>query len=268
MNVNHKKTTTWYLTITGLILAGILAIPSLGHAEQVTHSYDDLNRLIKSDYGNGNIIDYTYDAAGNRLTEQVNVKQSPAGDLVLRTPNGGEVWNEGSKQSIKWSSDNIDSKKSLLIYLSTNNGLNWKKISSSKNVSVKIWTIPKKTFVSKQALIKICLNQKTPLCDTSDAVFTVNKAPVAEAGVKQKVIVGTEVVLNGNASYDADNGPAAITYKWVQTRGPQVALNDADTATPSFIPTLKGTYVFGLVVNDSSAESKQDKVTVSVKAAP
>ena len=99
-------------------------------------------------------------------------------------------------------------------------------------------------------------------------MFTVNKAPVAEAGVKQKVIVGTEVVLNGNASYDADNGPDAITYKWVQTRGPQVALNDADTATPSFIPTLKGTYVFGLVVNDSSAESKQDKVTVSVKAAP
>ena len=188
--------------------------------------------------------------------------------LVVKAPNSGEVWNEGSKQTITWASQSTDSKKSLLIYLSTDNGLSWKKIATAKNVGSKIWKIPTKRYVSKQALIKICLNQKIPLCDTSDAVFTINKAPVAEAGVKQKVIVGTEVVLNGNASYDADNGPAAITYKWVQTRGPQVALNDADTATPIFIPTLKGTYVFGLVVNDSSAESKQDKVTVSVKAAP
>ena len=94
------------------------------------------------------------------------------------------------------------------------------------------------------------------------------KAPVAEAGVKQTVIVGTKVDLNGGASYDTDNGPAAITYKWVQTRGPFVTLNGADSTMPSFNPTLKGTYIFGLIASDGSADSKQDKVTVNVKAAP
>lgn len=71
MNVNHKKTITRNLTITSLILAGMLVTPTLVYAEQVNHSYDDLNRLIKSDYSNGNVIDYAYDAAGNRTTQKV-----------------------------------------------------------------------------------------------------------------------------------------------------------------------------------------------------
>ena len=87
---------------------------------------------------------------------------------------------------------------------------------------------------------------------------------MAEAGAKQTVIIGTEVILSGGTSHDPDNGPAALTYKWIQTRGPIVALTGADTITPSFIPSAKGKYVFGLVVNDGSANSKQDKVKVKV----
>ncbi len=208
------------------------------------------------------------ESATDTVTVTVNDAAAAATSLTIQAPNGGEVWNEGGKQTITWGSQGIDSKKSLLIYLSTNNGLNWKKITSAKNLGSKIWKIPKKAYISKQTLIKICLNQKAPLCDTSDAVFNINKAPVAEAGVKQTVIVGSEVILNGGASYDVDNGPATITYKWVQTRGPLVTLNGADTAMPSFTPTLKGTYIFGLIASDGSADSKQDKVTVSVKAPP
>jgi YD repeat-containing protein len=77
MNPNHKKPPARNLTITGLILAGILAIPSLGLAEQVTHTYDALNRLIRTDYGNGNVIDYAYDAAGNRTSQKVTVPNQP-----------------------------------------------------------------------------------------------------------------------------------------------------------------------------------------------
>lgn len=71
MNVNNKKLITRSLTLHSLILAGMLVTPTLLHAEQVTHSYDDLNRLIKSDYSNGNVIDYAYDAAGNRTSQKV-----------------------------------------------------------------------------------------------------------------------------------------------------------------------------------------------------
>ena len=37
-------------------------------AAQVMYQYDSHNRLTSADYGNGAIINYTYDAAGNRLT--------------------------------------------------------------------------------------------------------------------------------------------------------------------------------------------------------
>jgi YD repeat-containing protein len=89
MNINHKKTITRILTITGLIFVGILVIPSPGYAEQVTHSYDNLNRLIHSDYGKGNVIDYAYDAAGNRTSQKVTV------------PNRSPTANAGPDRSIK-----------------------------------------------------------------------------------------------------------------------------------------------------------------------
>ena len=92
MNVNHKQRPVRKLTVTGLILTGILAISSSGHAEQVSHSYDDLNRLIKSDYGNGNVIDYSYDAAGNRTSQKVTTA------AVLNQP---PTANAGSDQTIR-----------------------------------------------------------------------------------------------------------------------------------------------------------------------
>lgn len=52
---------------TGFVLAfGV--VPS---AKGATFEYDSLNRLVSVDYGNGNSIEYTYDQAGNRLTETV-----------------------------------------------------------------------------------------------------------------------------------------------------------------------------------------------------
>ena len=87
MNSTHKKPPARSHTITGLILAGILAIPSLGYAEQVTHSYDDLNRLIKSDYGNGNVINYAYDAAGNRTSQTVTPKDKDGDSIPDQTDN-------------------------------------------------------------------------------------------------------------------------------------------------------------------------------------
>ena len=93
MNVNYKKSITRNLTLTGLILAGILAISSSSHAEQVTHSYDNLNRLIKSDYGNGNVIDYAYDAAGNRTSQKVTT--------TAAVPNKPPIANAGSDQTLR-----------------------------------------------------------------------------------------------------------------------------------------------------------------------
>jgi YD repeat-containing protein len=57
--------------LSGLLI--LLPIALQAQAENVTHTYDDLNRLIRSDYDEGTVVEYSYDAAGNRLSRQVDV---------------------------------------------------------------------------------------------------------------------------------------------------------------------------------------------------
>lgn len=55
-----------------------LLFPFYVDAGTISYTYDDLYRLIKVDYGNGETIEYTYDAAGNRLTRTVTANQLKA----------------------------------------------------------------------------------------------------------------------------------------------------------------------------------------------
>ncbi|MGR8951024.1 MAG: PKD domain-containing protein, partial [Gammaproteobacteria bacterium] len=205
------------------------------------------------------------DGKANSTADAVTVTVNDADYVVVQSPNGGEVWNEKSKQTISWLSHHLNTKQRLQIYLSLDNGVTWKLISSPRNVGHKTWSIPKNRYVTKQALLKICVKNNRAICDVSDKVFTINNKPVADAGVKQKVALGTRVILNGGASYDLDNGPFNLHYNWIQVRGPvPLNLNGADTVTPDFTPTVKGLYKFRLTVNDGAAESKKDKVSVRV----
>jgi K319-like protein len=76
--------------------------------------------------------------------------------------------------------------------------------------------------------------------DTVDVrVANVNQPPLADAGELQTVREGAIVTLDGRNSFDPDGD--ALGYRWIQVAGPAVALNDAETATPSFsAPLLPG----------------------------
>lgn len=52
-------------------------------ADTVTYYYDELNRLIRVEYSNGKVIEYSYDAAGNRLTKNVTVRAVPTWLFLL-----------------------------------------------------------------------------------------------------------------------------------------------------------------------------------------
>jgi len=91
-----------------------------------------------------------------------------------------------------------------------------------------------------------------------------NQAPVANAGSDQIVRLGSLVTLHGSGT-DPDSGPAPLSFAWSQTSGPAaVTLVGADSPSPSFTPTVAGTYTFSLVVNDSSANSPAASVTIRV----
>ena len=91
-----------------------------------------------------------------------------------------------------------------------------------------------------------------------------NTRPVADAGPDLTAAVVTLVTLDGSGSADADGDP--LTYSWRVSAAPPGAstgLANAGTVSPQFIPDTAGAYQIELVVNDGSANSLPDLMTVT-----
>jgi len=90
-----------------------------------------------------------------------------------------------------------------------------------------------------------------------------NQPPVADAGPDQTVDGNTTVMLNGESSTDADGN--ALSYRWQQTSGPNVALSSTTSSRPSFTaPAEGGSLGFSLTVNDGLLNSSADNVVIEV----
>ena len=86
-------------------------------------------------------------------------------------------------------------------------------------------------------------------------VLVGNKEPVADAGLDRVSPVPSQVSLNGTGSHDPDVIDE-LTYSWKQLEGPQIDLQNADTARPFFDCNEQGTYAFELVVSDGFVDSE------------
>lgn len=112
-----------------------------------------------------NVSDTTwFDVSNNVFTIQ---QPKP----VLISPNGGEVFDIGSSQSITWNANTVSSSTVRLEY-SINNGFTWSTIiSSTSNTGSYPWTIP--AAPSTQCLVRIVNLSFTAQMDTSDNPFTI-----------------------------------------------------------------------------------------------
>jgi photosystem II stability/assembly factor-like uncharacterized protein len=81
---------------------------------------------------NGNLISAKMETSLNQFSKSNNLYKTSGNDtaLSLISPASGDNWKVGTKEIIKWSSQNI---KSILIELSTDNGAAWKKIYTSSS---------------------------------------------------------------------------------------------------------------------------------------
>jgi len=92
-----------------------------------------------------------------------------------------------------------------------------------------------------------------------------NKEPVADAGLDRVSPVPSQVRLNGTGSHDPDVIDE-LTYTWKQLEGPQIDLQNADTAGPFFDCNEQGSYAFELVVSDGFVDSPPSVVRVTTVA--
>lgn len=119
------------------------------------------------------------------------------------------------------------------------------------------------------ALIALLLNAcggsgtPTPTGEAKDPSVGGSSAITAEAGALKTVAVGSNVILDGTESTSM-SGPG-MSYEWAFTYTPaasRTALVDANTAMPSFVPDVPGTYLIQLVVRHNGQASIRDLVTV------
>ncbi|GEO07175.1 hypothetical protein AAE02nite_48390 [Adhaeribacter aerolatus] len=88
----------------------------------------------------------------------------------------------------------------------------------------------------------------------------------ANAGPDQNVQTGQTVTLDGNGSKDSES--KTFTYAWAFSRKPNgsnATLNNAATATPTFVPDLPGNYELELTIGNSTGSHK-DKVLIKATA--
>jgi len=131
--------------------------------------------------------------------------------LTLTAPNGGEVWDEQSTQSITWSrsgdvGDNVD------IHYSLDSGVNWSPIiASTQNDGSHTWTLPNLSETFSTCRVKIA-STSTSFADTSDADFT---------------IVGGEIALTSPNGGEVWTEQSNQTITWISSGdvGPSVSLH-------------------------------------------
>ncbi|MFH1926558.1 MAG: S8 family serine peptidase [Chloroflexota bacterium] len=103
--------------------------------------------------------------------------------------------------------------------------------------------------------------------DTVVVTAAANRAPVANAGSDQSVKTGSTVQLDGSNSSDPDGDP--ITYSWAFVSEPadsSATLSGADTATPTFVADMDGTYEVELAVSDGELSSSDSVVVTAATA--
>ena len=81
MSAKHK-------IIASLCLFVLVFVCShLSYGATITYTYDNLNRLTKVVYGDGTTEEFTYDAAGNRLTHAITDTTPPTGEVTINSGN-------------------------------------------------------------------------------------------------------------------------------------------------------------------------------------
>lgn len=182
---DHSVALSWqpieYTSVTGGYWVYVSTTPGTGYelAEVITSKNTtsctvsdlaadtDYYFIVKS-YTNSHT--YNPNVVFSGASPEVTAKTTGGGSAALTSPNGGEVWNDGTYQSITWTSTVAD--QYVKLQYSTDNGTTWQVIDSmATNNGAYAWQVP--NAPSNQCLVKISDTLEEKFEDVSDAVFTI-----------------------------------------------------------------------------------------------
>jgi len=170
-------------------------------------------------------------------------------------PNTAVTWAPGSVQAINWQS-NLGVEASMRIELSRDAGAAWSAITwAAPNSGTFNWLVTAPT--TRLARVRVSWSADTSVRDECDASFTINRAPVADAGGPYGGVRDQAIAFDGAGSSDPDGD--ALSYQW--------DFGDGTTGTgvaPTHAYTAVGTYAVTLTVNDGTANSAPAAATVTI----
>jgi len=119
-------------------------------------------------------------SAINKLKMIITYIGTPLESLTLTAPNGGEVWQAGSVQSITWEASEIPN---VAIDYSTNNGTSWIVVTASTPAAPGSfsWTVP--NTASTEAKVRVRDASDGVPSDESALVFTIIEVTSAEVDI-------------------------------------------------------------------------------------
>jgi len=123
--------------------------------------------------------------------------------------------------------------------------------------------------VAGEYVVSLVVTDAVGLSSAADTVVvsSLNAAPVADGGPDGGTFVGQIVSLNGSASHDPDGDALAFSWTLGRPAGSTAALTGRDTAFPTFIPDVPGSYTVTLTVSDLFGGVATDSVAVAVISA-
>ena len=111
----------------------------------------------------------------NRLAIQtITVQEAPS--ITVNSPNGGEIWCQGTSHNITWSATAV---QNVDIAISSDNGANYTNLVTNLSASSGSWTwnIPSNQTPGNQYLIRISKSSDLSVADVSNSTFIIGEPP-------------------------------------------------------------------------------------------
>ncbi len=214
-------------------------------AASIQYTYDNLNRLTKVEYQDGTVVEYSYDAAGNRLTKAVVPNNPP------NTPTSPSIANGAADVSVNadlgWTGGDPNAGDTVTydIYLDTNNPPTTRVASGLTSPSFDPGILTCGTTYYWKV---VTIDQHGAQTESPVWSFTTATCPVAQFSASPLIGVAPLWVTFTNSS------TGASSYWW--------DFGDGGTSTeqnPVHAYSMVGTHTVSLTANRSRGQQYRDQ---------